>query len=257
MKITSPQLTWIAVLCVAMISWSCGQGSEYRYELIIRGGTIYDGLGGTPIVADLAISGDRIAAIGDLSSATGEREIDAENLAVSPGFINMLSWAVASLIEDGRGMSDIMQGVTLEVMGEGWSMGPWTDEMKQEASNRQGDIKFDIEWTTLSEYLEFLESRGVSLNVTSYVGATTVRIHEVGYEDRKATTEELARMQELVRSAMRDGAIGVGSSLIYAPASFADTEELIALAVRPPSTAGPISRTFAPKAIASRRALKS
>jgi N-acyl-D-aspartate/D-glutamate deacylase len=222
------------MICVVMLSWSCAPGSEDRYELIIRGGTIYDGLGGTPFVGDLAISGDRIAAIGDLSTATADREIDAENLAVSPGFINMLSWAVASLIEDGRGMSDIMQGVTLEVMGEGWSMGPWTNEMKQEATNRQGDIKFDIEWTTLSEYLEYLESRGVSPNVTSYVGATTVRIHEIGYEDRKATPEELARMQELVRSAMRDGAIGVASSLIYAPASFADTDELIALA----STAG-------------------
>ncbi len=218
------------MICLVMLSWSCAPGSEDRYDLIIRGGTIYDGLGGTPYVADLAMSGDRIAAIGDLSTATADREIDAENLAVSPGFINMLSWAVASLIEDGRGMSDIMQGVTLEVMGEGWSMGPWTNEMKQEATNRQGDIKFDIEWTTLSEYLEYLESRGVSPNVTSYVGATTVRIHEIGYEDRKATPEELARMQELVRSAMRDGAIGVASSLIYAPASFADTDELIALA---------------------------
>jgi len=230
MKITRYQATWITIVCLVMLSGSCAPGSEDRYELIIRGGTIYDGLGGTPFVGDVAISGDRIAAIGDLSKATADKEIDAENLAVSPGFINMLSWAVASLIEDGRGMSDIMQGVTLEVMGEGWSMGPWTNEMKQEATNRQGDIKFDIEWTTLSEYLEYLESRGVSPNVTSYVGATTVRIHEIGYEDRKATPEELARMQELVRSAMRDGAIGVASSLIYAPASFADTDELIALA---------------------------
>jgi len=230
MNITRSHLVLLAMICLVMLSGSCAPGSEDRYELIIRGGTIYDGLGGTPFVGDVAISGDRIAAIGDLSKATADKEIDAENLAVSPGFINMLSWAVASLIEDGRGMSDIMQGVTLEVMGEGWSMGPWTDEMKQEAINRQGDIKFDIEWTTLSEYLEYLETRGVSPNVTSYVGATTVRIHEVGYEDRRATPEELARMQELVRSAMRDGAIGVASSLIYAPASFADTNELIALA---------------------------
>ena len=133
-----------------------------------------------------------------------------------------------------------MQGVTLEVMGEGWSMGPWTDEMKQEASDRQGDIKFDVEWTTLSEYLEYLETRGVSPNVASYVGATTVRIHEVGYEDRKATPEELARMQELVREAMRDGAIGVASALIYAPASFADSEELIALV----SAAGEFGGTY-------------
>jgi len=231
MKITRYHLVLLAMICLVMLSGSCAPGGGGgHYDLIIRGGTIYDGLGGTPFVGDVAISGDRIAAIGDLSKATADKEIDAENLAVSPGFINMLSWAVASLIEDGRGMSDIMQGVTLEVMGEGWSMGPWTDEMKQEAINRQGDIKFDIEWTTLSEYLEYLETRGVSPNVTSYVGATTVRIHEVGYEDRRATPEELARMQELVRSAMRDGAIGVASSLIYAPASFADTNELIALA---------------------------
>jgi N-acyl-D-amino-acid deacylase len=229
MKITRSQLAWIAIGCLAVVFWSCAPGSHDRYDVIIRGGTIYDGLGGTPYVADLAISGDRIVAIGDFSRSTADTEIDAANMAVSPGFINMLSWAVASLIEDGRGMSDIMQGVTLEVMGEGWSMGPWTDEMKLEAVNRQGDIKFDVEWTTLNEYLEFLESRGVSPNVASYVGATTVRIHEVGYEDRKATPEELARMQELVRAAMRDGALGVASSLIYAPASFADTDELIAL----------------------------
>jgi len=230
MKIRRSQLALIAIVCLSMLCWSCAPGSEDRYELIVRGGTIYDGLGGTPYVADLAISGDRIAAIGDLSTATADREIDAENLAVSPGFINMLSWAVESLIEDGRGMSDIMQGVTLEVMGEGWSMGPWTDDMKQEEVNLQRDITYDIEWTTLNEYLEYMEARGVSPNVASYVGATTVRIHEVGYDDRKATPEELARMQELVREAMRDGAVGVGSSLIYAPASFADTDELIALA---------------------------
>ena len=230
MKFNRSRRAWLAVVCVAALCWSCAPGGGDHYELVIRGGTIYDGFGGTPFVADLAIAGDRIAAIGDLSKATADTEIDGENLAVSPGFINMLSWAVASLIEDGRGMSDIMQGVTLEVMGEGWSMGPWTDEMKVEAANRQGDIKFDIEWTTLSEYLEYLEAKGVSPNVASYVGATTVRIHEVGYEDRKATPEELARMQELVRAAMRDGALGVASSLIYAPASFADTEELIALA---------------------------
>jgi N-acyl-D-amino-acid deacylase len=228
MKFCRSRLAWI-VLAGVVLCWSCAPGGGERYELIIRGGTIYDGLGGTPFVADLAIAGDRIAAIGDLSKATADTEINAETLAVSPGFINMLSWAVASLIEDGRGMSDIMQGVTLEVMGEGWSMGPWTDEMKVEAANRQGDIEFDIEWTTLSEYLEFLEARGVSPNVASYVGATTVRIHEVGYEDRKATSEELAQMQELVRTAMRDGALGVASSLIYAPASFADTDELVAL----------------------------
>jgi N-acyl-D-amino-acid deacylase len=221
----------VVVVCLAILCGACApEVEEARYDVVIRGGTIYDGLGGTPFVADLAISGDRIAAVGDLSSATADTVIDADGLAVSPGFINMLSWATSSLVVDGRGMSDIMQGVTLEVMGEGWSMGPLTEEMKAEAVRRQGDLEYDIEWTTLNEYLEFLEAKGVSPNVASYVGATTVRIHEVGWDDRQATPEELARMQELVRAAMRDGAIGVGSSLIYAPANFADTDELIALA---------------------------
>ena len=199
------------------------------YDLIIRNGTIYDGLGGEPFVGDVAISGDRIAAVGDLASAVATKEIDAAGKAVSPGFINMLSWANASLIEDGRGMSDLKQGVTLEVMGEGWSMGPWNDRLKTEALARQGDIKFSIEWTSLGEYMEYLTTKGISPNVASYVGATTVRIHEVGYDKRKATDDELARMQNLVREAMREGALGVGSSLIYAPANFADTDELIAL----------------------------
>ena len=141
----------------------------------------------------------------------------------------MLSWATETLIEDGRAMSDVMQGVTLEVMGEGTSMGPLNDDMKRLAIERQGDIQYEIEWTTLGEYLEYLEKRGISVNVASYVGATTLRIHEVGYEDRPATPEELERMQELVKEAMREGAMGVGSSLIYAPGNFADTDELIAL----------------------------
>jgi N-acyl-D-amino-acid deacylase len=199
------------------------------YDTIIRGGSIYDGLGGEPYVGDVAISGDRIAAIGELGAATGVTDIDASGKAVSPGFINMLSWATVSLIEDGRGMSDVKQGVTLEVMGEGWSMGPWNERLKADALARQGDIKYDIEWTTLGEYLDYIAARGISPNVASYVGATTLRVHEVGYEDRKATPEELGRMQQLVRVAMREGALGVGSSLIYAPAYFADTDELIAL----------------------------
>ena len=180
-------------------------------------------------MTESALTDERIAAIGDLSGQDATLEVDASGLAVSPGFINMLSWANRSLIEDGRGMSDIKQGVTLEVMGEGSSMGPLNDAMKAEALERQGDIKFDISWTSLGEYLEFLTRKGVSPNVASYVGATTLRIHEVGYEDRKATPEELARMQDLVREAMREGALGVGSSLIYTPASFADTDELLAL----------------------------
>jgi N-acyl-D-amino-acid deacylase len=220
---------WLSLL-IAVSVWACTPDEPAtNYDLIVRGGTVYDGLGSAPVQADVAVNGDRIAAIGDLSSATGSVEIDATGKAVSPGFINMLSWAVVSLIEDGRAMSDIMQGVTLEVMGEGGSMGPLNDDMKKLMADSQGDIKFDIEWTTLSEYLEYLEAKGVSPNITSYVGATTLRVHEIEYENRKATDAELERMRELVRTAMRDGAIGVGSSLIYAPANFADTDELIAL----------------------------
>jgi N-acyl-D-amino-acid deacylase len=200
------------------------------YDVIIRNGTIYDGRGGEPYVADLGIRGDTIAAIGSLDGATAALEIDAEGLAVAPGFINMLSWATTSLIEDGRGLSDISQGVTLEVMGEGRSMGPLNETMKRQLQERQSDIKYDVTWTTLGEYLEHLVARGVSPNVASFVGATTVRIHVLGYEDRAPTPDELEQMRGLVRQAMEEGAMGVGSSLIYAPAYYADTDELIALA---------------------------
>lgn len=218
-----------ALLCCAAATLlvACSAGEEF--DVIIRGGTIYDGLGGSPYVADVAIRGERIAAIGSLDADSAAVELDASGLAVAPGFINMLSWSNRSLIEDGRALSDVKQGVTLEIMGEGTSMGPLNDAMKAEARERQGDIKFEIEWTTLDEYLRFLAAKGVSVNVASYVGATTLRIHEVGYGDRQATPAEIERMQALVRAAMQDGALGVGSSLIYAPASFADTEELIAL----------------------------
>jgi len=167
--------------------------------------------------------------VGDLHGVAAAQEIDATGLAVAPGFVNMLSWATDSLIADGRGMSDLVQGVTLEVMGEGWSMGPLNEAMKKEATEQQGDIRYPIDWTTLGEYLEKLEKKGISMNVASFVGATTVRIHELGYADREPTPEELARMQELVRAAMREGALGVGSSLIYAPAFYAKTPELVAL----------------------------
>ena len=200
-----------------------------HFDVIIRGGDVYDGLGGEAVRTDVAINGDRIAKIGDLSAATAEQEVDAHGLAVSPGFINMLSWATESLIEDGRGLSDIKQGVTLEVMGEGWSMGPINDELRALAKSQQVDIKYDIPWSTLGEYLEFLENKGVSPNVASYVGAATLRMLEVGFNNTRATDEQLARMQEHVRLAMREGAIGVGSSLIYAPGNFADTDELVAL----------------------------
>lgn len=199
------------------------------FDTIVRGGTIYDGEGGAPYKGDIAIEGDRIVAVGDLGMATADREVRADGLAAAPGFINMLSWANESLLQDPRSMSDIMQGVTLEVMGEGWSMGPITPDMRADMLKGQGDFKFDIPWTTLSQYLEHVEKKGTSTNIASFVGASTVRIHELGSEDVKATPEQLKRMQDLVRQAMREGALGVGSSLIYAPGNFADTNELVAL----------------------------
>ncbi|HEX4846774.1 MAG TPA: D-aminoacylase, partial [Novosphingobium sp.] len=200
-----------------------------RYDAIVRGGTVFDGLGGAPFEADVGIAGGRIAAIGKLRQARGALEIDARGQAVAPGFINMLSWANESLIEDGRSQSDIRQGVTLEVMGEGWTMGPLTEEMKRREMRQQDDIRFDIGWTSLAQYLGFLEAKGVSCNVASYVGATTLRMHEVGYDDVRASPDQLRRMQDLVRAEMRGGALGVGSSLIYAPGNFANTDELVAL----------------------------
>lgn len=198
------------------------------YDLLVINGMVYDGLGGEPYRADIGVDDGRIAAIGT-GLGTAKQTIDAAGLAVAPGFINMLSWATESLIEDGRSQGDIRQGVTLEVMGEGSSMGPLNDRMKAEYLKQQGDIKFDISWTTLGEYLQFLEDKGISTNVASFVGATTVRIHELGYADRPPQPDELLRMQALVRQAMEEGALGVGSSLIYAPAFYADTAELIAL----------------------------
>ncbi|MBI3112862.1 MAG: D-aminoacylase [Ignavibacteriales bacterium] len=206
---------------------SCSPVKEY--DVVIRNGTLYDGSGTAPTVGDLAINGDRIEAIGKWENVRGKTEIDATGLAVAPGFINMLSWATESLIEDGKSQSDIRQGVTLEVFGEGWSMGPLNDAMKKEMVEQQGDIKFPVEWTTLGEYLDYLEKRSIATNVASFVGATTVRIHELGFEDRPPNPEELERMRGLVKQAMEEGALGVGSSLIYAPAFYAKTPELIEL----------------------------
>jgi N-acyl-D-amino-acid deacylase len=203
--------------------------SAEPYDLLIDNGTIYDGSGGAPFVGDVAIKGDRIVYVGPQAPAPSNRTVDASGLAVSPGFINMLSWATETLIEDGRGMSDTVQGVTLEVFGEGASMGPWNEEMKALDRKRQQDIKYDIPWTTLGQYLEHLEKRGVTPNVASFVGATTVRIHELGEGDVDPTPEQLQRMRALVRQSMQEGAVGVGSSLIYAPANFAETPELIAI----------------------------
>ncbi|MDP9282923.1 MAG: D-aminoacylase [Chloroflexota bacterium] len=199
------------------------------HDVVIRGGTIYDGSGAPPFDADIAIDGDRIAAIGTVAER-GRVELDAGGLAVAPGFINMLSWATTSLIADGRSQSDIRQGVTLEVFGEGWSLGPVNETMRREQIEQQGDIKYDISWTTLAEALDTIAARGISPNIASFVGAATVRIHELAHEDRPPTADELARMQALVDAAMRDGALGVGSALIYSPATYADTDELVALA---------------------------
>lgn len=200
-----------------------------RYDVIIRNGMIYDGNGGKPFRGDLGISGDSIAVVGDAGQGNARVELNANGLAVAPGFVNMLSWATESLLHDGRSQSDIRQGVTLEIMGEGESMGPLNAAMKKDMVDRQGDITYDVAWTTLGEYLDHLVQRGVSCNVASFVGATTVRIHELGYADRAPTAAELERMCNLVRRAMEEGAVGVASSIIYAPAFYAKTDELIAL----------------------------
>ncbi len=185
-----------------------------QYDVVIRGGTVYDGSGWPAFAADVALRADTIAAIGSLGADRGRTEIDAAGLAVAPGFINMLSWATESLIADGRSQSDIRQGVTLEVFGEGTSLGPLSPEMKQTQRERQGDIKYDITWTTLDEGLHALVDRGISPNVASFVGATTLREHTVGHADRRPTPDEPDTMRTLTRQAMEDGAVGVGSAPI-------------------------------------------
>jgi N-acyl-D-amino-acid deacylase len=199
-----------------------------HYDTVLRNGTIYDGTGSAPRIGDVAMRGDRIVAVGEVRGR-GRNEIDASGMAIAPGFINMLSWATTSLIIDGRAMADVKQGVTTEIFGEGVSLGPLSDAMKKEMIAQMGDERYDIDWTTLREYLDSLVRRGVSVNIASFVGATTVRTNVLGEEDRAPTAEELERMRVLVRQAMNDGALGVGSSLIYAPAFYATTEELIAL----------------------------
>ena len=199
------------------------------HDVVIRGGTVYDGSGRAPFGADVAIDGDVVTTIGAVRER-GRTELDATGLAVAPGFINMLSWATTSLIADGRSQSDIRQGVTLEVFGEGWSLGPVNDTMRREQTEQQGDIKYEITWNTLAEALDTIAAGGISPNIASFVGAATVRIHELAHDDRRPTRDELDRMRALVDSAMRDGALGVGSALIYAPATYADTDELVALA---------------------------
>jgi len=220
----------IAAIAIAVAGLAASSAAPpVSYSVIIRGGTIYDGSGGTPYVGDVALSGDKIAYVGRRAPGRAARVINARGKAVSPGFINMLSWATESLIADGRGVSDTVQGVTLEVMGEGDSMGPLNDAMKRRAIKQQSDIKYPIRWTTLGQYLDYLQRKGVTPNVASFIGATTVREHELGEKDVDPTPEQLKRMRALVRQAMKDGAMGVGSSLIYAPASYAETPELIAI----------------------------
>ena len=220
------QLTASTLIICGMLT-ACTPPASH--DVILRGGTIYDGSGGDPFIGDVAIVGDKIVALGNIGKAEAAMEIDVSGLAVAPGFVNMMSWANTSLIEDGRSQSDIRQGVTLEIMGEGHSMGPLNETMKEEMASDQGDIQFDVEWTTLAEYLEYLERRGISPNVASFIGAGTPREYVIGHEDRAPTPEELDQMRALVRTAMEDGALGVASSLMYPPGLFAETDELIAL----------------------------
>src|SRR5438045_627378 len=200
-----------------------------EFDLLIKGGTVYDGGGGEGRAVDVTVRGDRITGVGDFHNASAKNVIDARGLAVAPGFINTLSWSNESLIQDGRSQSEIRQGVTTEIMGEGESMGPVNDSVRQYMLKQQSDIKYDIKWNTLAEYLQYLERRGVSCNVASFIGATTIRENVIGFEDKQPTTQQLDEMRELVRKEMEAGALGIGTSLIYPPAFYAKTEELIEL----------------------------
>jgi len=221
------RLAGLALAAVLMAT--AAPAATPAYDLIIRGGDIYDGSGSAAVHGDVAIKGDRIACVGTCKGSAA-KVVDATGKAIAPGFINMLSWSTESLIADGRGLSELKQGVTLEVMGEGDSMGPLTPKMKELILQRQSDIRYPIQWTTLDEYLRFLEKKGVSMNVASFIGATTVRANVLGENDVDPTPAQLAQMRGLVTKAMEDGAMGVGSSLIYAPANYAETDELAALA---------------------------
>lgn len=204
---------------------SCSQGP--KVDVVIQNGTLYDGTGSPPFIGTVAIKGEKIVYVGPPKFFRADKSINATDKAVSPGFINMLSWGVDSLIEDGKSQSDIRQGVTLEVFGEGMSWGPLNDPLKTYMKKNQGDIQYEITWTTLGEYLQFLEDKGISTNVASFIGATTLRVNAVGYENRAPNVEELELMKDLVHQGMKEGAMGIGSSLIYAPAFYSSTEELI------------------------------
>lgn len=217
----------IAVALATALTASAVSAADY--DLIVRGGTVYDGTGGAPRLADVGIRGDLIATVGDLSKATADRILDARGLAVAPGFINMLSWSVDSLIIDGRSQGEIREGVTTEIFGEGESMGPWSPPMKKRREEGMGDLKYKIEWTTLAGYLSYMEKRGISPNIASFVGAATIREYVVGLDNKKATPAQMDEMRALVRAEMKAGALGLASALIYAPAVYADTHELIEL----------------------------
>lgn len=219
----------ILMLFFSLLCAPVGAEEKPATDVIVRGGTLYDGTGGKPVKADVGIKDDRIIAIGDLRGVSAKTVVAADGLAVAPGFINMLSWSTVSLLVDGCSQGEIRQGVTTEIFGEGESMGPLNDEMKRRMMADPGDLRFEIEWTTLSEYLTHLEKRGVSPNVASFIGAATIRENVLGLENRKPTSAQLNRMCELVRREMESGALGIGSSLIYAPGAYASTEELIAM----------------------------
>lgn len=216
----------ICLLILTSLLTACG---SKKYDTIIRNGLVYDGNGAAPFKADIGINHDTIAFIGDLSKESANNEVDAKGMAVSPGFINMLSWAPVSLIEDGRSQGDIRQGVTLEVFGEGESMGPLNAKMKADMQNDQSLIKYDVAWNTLGEYMQWMEKKGISTNIASFVGATTIRTNVIGEDNRDPTPAEMEHMKALVKQAMEEGALGVGTSLIYPPAFFAKTQELIEL----------------------------
>jgi N-acyl-D-amino-acid deacylase len=227
------KLFWLGVVVTVALTVSAKNPSPTPgspdFDVIIKGGTVYDGTGAEPRQADIAIRGDRIAGIGDFKTANAKTIIDAKGLAVAPGFINMLSWSTESLIQDGRSQSEIRQGVTTEIMGEGESMGPVNDRVREHKMRQQTDIKYDIAWNTLADYLQYLEKRGVSCNIASFIGATTIREYVIGFEDKAPTPAQLDEMRELVRKEMEAGALGIGTSLIYPPAFYAKTEELIEL----------------------------
>jgi N-acyl-D-aspartate/D-glutamate deacylase len=215
---------------VAFVTWTIAVAARAQdFDVIIKGGAVYDATGGEAQRVDLAIKGDRIAGIGDFKDASAKTIVNASGLAVAPGFINMLSWSTESLIQDGRSQSEIRQGVTTEIMGEGESMGPVNDRVREFMLKQQADIKYDIKWNMLTEYLQFLEKRGISCNVASFIGATTIRQCVIGFDDRAPTPQELDQMRELVRKEMEAGALGIGTSLIYPPAFYAKTDELIEL----------------------------